>query len=366
MKKLICMIFSLLLVAALAAGCAGSGKGLLMDSANPQTNTYSYDGGYYDNAVMAEAAMDEPAAEPVAAPAGLGTADTQSLSTPDYGGRKVIRNISISLETDAFDDNVDALLKKVNEVGGYVEGSNVDGRKPQVYNDPGRYGYFTFRIPVDRVDEFVENAKGYGTLLSCNENAEDITSRYFDMETRLSVLRTQLDRLTNILVATDNLADVIELEKEIARVTLEIEELTTELRRYDGLVDYATVTVNLNELRLSQGPVAEQTVGERIGEQFADSLYGVGTFCVNAFVWFVGALPVLLFIAAIGLAIFFIIRGGKKRREKRTARRAARFADKAEKLRLKMEANNAAVEQRTQADPGRAEAINDMEDKNND
>ena len=367
MKRMISLAAALMALMLLLGGCAGAPK-----SANDMayTASESYDGGY---PMEAPAAMEEPAydeayddyAAPAEATEGLGTTDTTSLTTPDYGGRKVIRNVTVSLETDAFDDNVDALLKKVNEVGGYVESSNVDGKKPEVYNDPGRYGYFTFRIPVDRVDEFVADAKGYGTLRSSYESAEDITSRYFDTETRLSVLRTQLDRLTSILVETDNLADVIELESEIARVTLEIEELTTELRRYDGLVSFATVSVNLQELRLSQGPAAEKTVGERIGEDFVDSLYGVGTFCVDVFVWIVGALPVLLFIAAIGLGIFFIIRGGKKRRAKRAERRAQKLAKKAAKLGYNMDKRPAEAQAAAAPETQTGEKA-ETEEKNND
>ncbi len=318
MRRFLIVIAAAMCALMLLAGCGAS-----RDYAT--TESTAYDGGNYYGSAEYEVAEEvdvEGAGSPAPA-ADVADAAARGVETPDYGGRKVIRNIYMSLDTDAFDDDMQSLLGRVAELGGYTESSTVDGRKPENYNDSGRTGYFVFRIPADKVDEFAAAAQGCGTLISYSENAEDITSQYFDIDTRLSVLRTQLDRLTTILVDTDNLADIIALEQEIADVTLEIEELTTELRRYDGLIDYATVTVNLYEERLYIGPAAEKTVGERIKAGFTDSLYGVGTFFADAFVWLVSALPILVLLAGIGVGLFFIIRGGKKRRAKRAQRKAA-------------------------------------------
>ncbi|HWS28619.1 MAG TPA: DUF4349 domain-containing protein [Clostridia bacterium] len=277
-----------------------------------------------------EATYDSAASEPQAAPApdslrGSGEAEDEKpkgaaesqTDLPDYGGHKIIRTFSVSFETDTFDSDLSAITKSAMDMGGYVESSQVNGRKPEVYSDAGRNAYLTLRIPAEKADEFVEGVKGYGTLISANENAKDVTEAYFDLETRLEVLHTQLDRLKSILVTTDNLADIIALEKEIADVTLQIEQFTTEVRRYDGLISYATVTVSIEELRLNEGPAAQATVGERIDRGFTDTLYGVGTFFVNLFVFLVSALPVLVVLGVIALIVVLIVRGSQKRRKKK-------------------------------------------------
>ncbi len=242
---------------------------------------------------------------------------TAGGEAPDYGGHKIIRTFSVSFETGTFDSDVAAIIQSVAELGGYVENSNVNGRKPEVYSDPGRYAYLTLRVPAEKVDGFVQNVKGYGSLLSANENAQDVTESYFDLDTRLEVLRAQLDRLKSILVTTDNLADIIALETEISNVTLQIEQLTTELRRYDGLISYATVNVTIEELRLNEGPAAQTSVGERIERGFTDTLYGVGTFFVNLFVFLVSALPALVVLGVIAVIVLLIIRAAKKRKAKK-------------------------------------------------
>lgn len=234
-----------------------------------------------------------------------------------YGGHKIIRNFSLTLETSAFDADLAAILEQAEAMGGYVQYSYLYGRKPEVYGDAGRSASLTLRIPAERVDAFVSAASGCGILVSKNENTEDVTESYFDIETRLRVYEAQLERLESILVNTDNLSDILQLESEIARVTIQIESLTTTLRRYDTLIEYATVSIQLNEATLKAGPAATATMGERISAGFQDSLRAVGNFLENALVWFVANLPALLLIAviaAIVLGIFFGIRHRRRAR----------------------------------------------------
>ncbi len=241
-----------------------------------------------------------------------------------YGGRKVILTYEASLETDEFDAVMDALEQRLAVVGGYVQNSYVDGKKPEAYGDRGRTASLTLRVPADQAERFYTDVKALGTLLSEHAYGDDVTAEYFDRETRLEVLEIQLERLKNILVQTDNLADVLALEAEIARVTLEIEELTGELRRYDALIDYATVVITLRETSLREGPAAAKSVGERIAEGFSDSLHGVGAFFVDVFVWLVSSLPVLAVLGIAVLAVVLLIRGMVKRGRARRAARQSR------------------------------------------
>lgn len=292
-KRLIAILLTLLLALA-AAGCAAQSA--------PQG---------------AEAAISEPAAEPAAeqetAYSGAGNAGVYAdvAGAPvagQYGGHKVIATYSLEMTTNAFDEHYSLLLKKAEELGGYVQAGNVWGTKPEAYDDSGRRAELTFRIPAEKAEAFVAYAGGTGEVTHNSKSTEDVTLDYYDNETRLEVLRTQLDRLKSILVETDNLADIIELEQAIADVTLEIEQLTTQLRRYDDLIDYSTVSVFMYEERLLTGPAATKSVGQRINEGFLSNLSGVGVFFTNFFVWLVSALPVLLVLAAAGLLVYWIIR----------------------------------------------------------
>ena len=79
-------------------------------------------------------------------------------------------------------------------MGGYVQYGNVWGTKPEVYGDSGRTAELTFRIPAEQAEAFLTFAEGNGEVVRQSVNTEDVTLDYYDRETRLEVLRTQLDR----------------------------------------------------------------------------------------------------------------------------------------------------------------------------
>ena len=251
--------------------------------------------------------------------------DKAKLNTGDmYGGRKIIRNYDISLATNTFDDDLAYINAKLSELGGYVLSSSLSGSKPEAYGDSGRSLSMTLRVPAEKASDFVSGVQRLGKVDYIHDYTDDVTDQYFDVDTRLAVLKDQLERLRAIMVETDNLADIITLEERISEVMLQIEELTGTLKRYDALIAYTTIDLSINERNAISGPADTKGTGERISEGFTDTLNGVATFFVNFFVWFVSSLPVLIILAAITVAVVFIVKHAvKKNRAKKAQLYAA-------------------------------------------
>lgn len=332
-------IAMLLLLAFLLTGCASKGaskeKYEEYAGAPAAAAPMAMDMAYAEEATAYD--MAEPQALAGGAENGI-VGDAAQQIAPNYGGRKIIRSIALELYTKDFDAHLAQLLKDAQTAGGYVQSSNIYGTKPEVAGDSGRTASVTLRIPASEADAFVNTASGYGELLSKNEDTEDVTDSYFDIETRLAVSRTTLERLENILVKTNNLSDIIELEREIARVTTEIEQLTTKLRKYDGMIEYATVNVVLREEGLRVGPAAKTPFGQRVSDGFSENLSGIGNFLEDLAVFLLSGSPVILPLVLVG---WLLVRAWKKRaqrqqtgepRETGKERRARKKAERQAKL----------------------------------
>ena len=319
-KLMIAMLSAAMALMLCFAGCSSNSKDMA-------------DG--YDYAVTEDVAYTEraEAQAPGAATAyeyGLDTSayadmDKAKLNTGDmYGGRKIIRNYDISLATNTFDDDLAYINAKLSELGGYVLSSSLSGSKPEAYGDSGRSLSMTLRVPAEKASDFVSGVQQLGKVDYIHDYTDDVTDQYFDVDTRLAVLKDQLERLRAIMVETDNLADIITLEERISEVMLQIEELTGTLKRYDALIAYTTIDLSINERNAISGPADTKGTGERISEGFTDTLNGVATFFVNFFVWFVSSLPVLIILAAITVAVVFIVKHAvKKNRAKKAQLYAA-------------------------------------------
>ncbi len=245
-------------------------------------------------------------------------------SQQNYGGHKIIKTASLGLETREFESDLNYIKQKAVDMGGYIASSYVNGRKPENYNDPGRYANMSLRIPQERMEAFLAEARGVATVTYENSGGEDITSSYFDTESRLKIYQAQRDRITALLAKADKMEDIISLETELSRLTYEIENLTTQLNRWDDLVSFATVNIDINEIPPAMAVASNDSVGTRIREGFNSTLSGIAVFFENLFVFIVAASPALILIAVIVIVIVVLVRRHSRKMAKKLAEQGGR------------------------------------------
>lgn len=297
--------------------CASAAAGLLMTGCGA-----SYDGGWDSATTAVSSSVSYSKSESFAmenAAADMETADmaTGMAATPDVSQQKIIQYLDYEIETLDFSQSVTALESLCSELGGYIQDSYRNGER---INGSGlRYASYTLRIPVDQLEAFKKGTDQIGTVASYSTSTENVTEQYYDIETRLKSLRTQEERLLELMEKSETLTDVIELENALSQVTYEIESLTGSLRRYDSLVEYSTVNVALNEVvRYTDQPEVPRTLWDRIRQQFSASLSGLSDFGQDFLVLLVGCSPVLILLALLFCAIFFPVRHVLRKRKKKT------------------------------------------------
>lgn len=219
--------------------------------------------------------------------------------------RKLIRTVELSLQTKQFDELQINLSAKINQVGGYIQNSNIHGNS---YNSYGsRSLYMTIRVPKDKLDAFINDVSALGNVTQKTENVEDVTLQYVDTESRKKSLLVQQERLLSLLEKAADLDDMLTIESRLADVRYELEAIERQLRSYDNQVDYSTVTVQVYEVeRITEQPA--ETMWERMGEGFQETLRDIGKGLTNFAVWFVANLPYLVIWAVIIFVIVIIIK----------------------------------------------------------
>ena len=334
MKKL--RILTLILAVALIFGGCGASS-LSLDSKNEAFDA----GGWTEEMkpVEPEAPMEMPEMEYVTED----SAFDNSISTNTSGNlpsvnRKLIRTFNLDVETLDFEKFVSDLKAEISSLGGYIESSSVNGNS---YNySSSRYANFTCRIPAEKVPAFLNTIDGLGNVTYSYENTTDVTLTYVDTEARIKSLQTEYDRLLELLAEADSIDTIILLEQRITDVRYQIESYTSQLRTYDNLVDYSTVTLGINEVkRVSAGE--KETVWERISSDFGDNVYDIWISAQDFFVWFVANTPYFIIWAAIIAVIVLIInrcfKNNAKWQERKAARKARKEYKKAQKLAEKAE-----------------------------
>ena len=233
---------------------------------------------------------------------------------------KLIRRASARLQTDDFSAAEAALNALVVEQGGYYESAAVEGGGYYDRN-AARYGSYVIRVPKQAYDTFLSGVDGVGYVVSLNQSSEEIGEVYFDTEARLRTQQTKQTRLLALLEQAATMEDIIDLENALSEVEYQIEQYSTELRRYDSLVDYATIGVELYEVRrLSDGAGTADRLGTRISTALSEGAQGAGEALGNVIVWCANHLIALLVLAAAAAVVLAVC---LRRRKKRAAPPAA-------------------------------------------
>ncbi|MEK6266270.1 MAG: DUF4349 domain-containing protein [Clostridium sp.] len=193
---------------------------------------------------------------------------------PLIGQGKIIRNGIIRMETLSFDETVKQVLSSASSIGAYIQSSNVSGRSIETNSsEENRSGDFIVRIPKNKFDSFILDIGNLGSITTQQISTEDITSVYFDTQAHLKSLTIQEERLIELLKKTGELQDIIALENELSRVRYEIESLTGSLKKWDNLIDYCTLNIQISEVhKIKENPVS---FGDKIANGFVSSVKSV-------------------------------------------------------------------------------------------
>ena len=232
----------------------------------------------------------------------------------------------MDVETREYDKLLSAVENKVTELGGYIESLDA-------YNGSTYYSYrstrnanLTIRIPKDRLEEFQNTVSELGNVTSRSENVQDVTLTYVDLQSHRDALRTEQERLLQLLEQAESVEDIITIEQRLSDVRYQLESMESQLRSYDNRVDYSTVYLYIDEVEVYT-PVEEETVWERISTGFVDSLKNIGEGLKEAAIWFVIHIPYLVIWAIVIVIIILILKKIKKRTKRIRAEEQKRKAE---------------------------------------
>ena len=162
--------------------------------------------------------------------------------------RKLIRNASLTIEVAHFEKAIETITAIASEETGYVATQN-SGRRVNGKSE----GTIVIKVPSTHLDSFLQKLLPLGELKNQNIGVEDVTSAYFDTDARLRNSKRMEARLLEMLDKnTGKVSDLLQVEKELSRVREQIEQMQGQLKLYDSLTAYATVSILLSEKDLNQ------------------------------------------------------------------------------------------------------------------
>lgn len=173
-----------------------------------------------------------------------------------------------------------------------------------------RSGHWRIRVPTDQFEPLRDAILEIGEPVQNKADSEDVTDQYFDLEGRIKNKKTEQEAIRRYLEdkkITAKLEEIVSVERELSRISGELEQLEGTMRRLQDRTSLATIEVNFREIR-DYVPPQTPTFANRISAAFGNSLADLKIAGENFLIGAAAAAPWLLLLLVLSLPVLWMAR----------------------------------------------------------
>ena len=234
------------------------------------------------------------------------SSETKTEAPVVASDRMIIHQASLSVNVKELDKAQSNIEKKVDQYGGYIVESNVYQEDDQTSS-----GRMIVRIPEKNFEKFLLDAEGVAAeVLERNVTGQDVTEQYVDLESRVKSKRAVEERLLDFMSKAQKTEDLLKISADLSEVQEEIEVMVGKMKYLENQTSFSTIELSMYENRVVVPEIESKELNtwEKTKKQLATSTNSLLSAGSALIVFFVGNLPVLLLLGAIGFIVFWIIK----------------------------------------------------------
>jgi hypothetical protein len=173
------------------------------------------------------------------------------------GGRKLVVTANLRIRLTNVESGE-------TELNGIMDKYNAYSASVVVYENKRRY---SLRVPSPSYAPCLADLKRMGKTLSYSEETEDVTARYYDIESRLGTQREVLKTFQSYLAKAASIDEIMTVERRIAELQSEIDRAGSQFRGLSNQIEYAVIELELLSPESAQS-ASKPAVGERAAKLF--------------------------------------------------------------------------------------------------
>ena len=195
-------------------------------------------------------------------------------------GPMIARTAALSVTVKDLSAARSSMEKTMIALQGYVTSLNLSTEK-----DSPRSLKAVLAVPSPQYDAALAQLRALGRVAQEQQSSEEVSAQVVDLNARLKNARDTESRLAEILrERTGKIGDVLEVEREIARVRGEIEGMEAEQKHLNRRIAFASIDLDLTEEY--SAPLGGEAFGARrqmrnaLVEGYHSAAAGLLTVCV--------------------------------------------------------------------------------------
>lgn len=229
-----------------------------------------------------------------------GAQEENSVVSPKTSTKqsKIVSVLNLESESKDLSNDVSAIEDKVHELNGYIGSHNID-----TANNLKRAS-MSIRIPKESHADIADFISKTLSITAESSESIDVTENYYDTESRVQNLSSQEEKLRDLYNKAESVEDMLLIDERLATVTSEKEELTKKLIRLEERSSYATIELNINEVKdFTMTEAVNESTSERINNALSQSVISLKNGIVSALV-FIANYFIYIVAGIIGLSFY--------------------------------------------------------------
>jgi Domain of unknown function (DUF4349) len=230
--------------------------------------------------------------------------DTRPINAVTDPNRMIIRNATISLESQDVEKTLADIRALVIAQQGLVFSSNTS------LKDDKTYATMVLQVPVQVYDGIMAQLRKIAfKVVSETSTSQDVTEEFADAQSQLRNLQATEAQFLELLKKTTNLNDIITVQNQITTVRGQIEKIQGRMNFLQKKSDMSTITINIApHIAPTVAKTESKTAdfGEAVKNAWDGSItviQGLGVVLVTLGIYLLWLLPLGLAILLGGMVV---------------------------------------------------------------
>jgi len=168
--------------------------------------------------------------------AGGGEAGAEQVADAGSGGPLLIYTADLNLAVHEVREKMEQVIAVADDVGGYLQSQDDTT--------------LIIRVPARHFRQSLERVEGVGDVLSRRVSTQDVSEQFRDIRIRLRNALQMRDQMAELLERADTVPDSLTIQRELERLTTEIELYRGQLRSLEHRIAFSTITVRFQPIRV--------------------------------------------------------------------------------------------------------------------
>ncbi len=233
-----------------------------------------------------------------------GSSQPEKSNEPDGGGNTdgksvgqlvetlplIARRAELKLVVEKIDDARQEMGRILVQHKGYAAQLSASAE-----SDSTQMVIASLRVPTDQLDACMAELKRLGHVTQESQAGEEVTQQHIDLVARLKNSRNTEARLNGVLRQRNGpIKEILDVEKESARVRGEIEQMEAEQQTLEHRVSFATIDLKLAEEYKAQLSSPTPSVGMQLRNATVNGFRSASESLLGIILFFAESGPTLL------------------------------------------------------------------------